>query len=258
MTAPFLFRSKLRPALLCAAMIAFCLFAQAAPASDHSALIERLVDSPEDKSTQEQAWTLLKERRLDNDQIAVLLDHAFHLIVLGGGDDVWWVFDRRSAPEFVYIQPRAWDLRSGGELLQKGEVDSTGNGVEVHAESSGRGPFAWGETLTEAMKRNGYEFRVHYEVTYAPKMEWLEGFQHSLLLRVPGQDSTVIPSVRSGEGKQVDDQPDPIRSCVASSPCRTSKRPNVCEATRRCFRVRVERQVCGIRRLSRHYLKRCR
>lgn len=145
-------------------------------------VIGKLISHPDDEPTKLRAWDLLKQKVLSDEQIRLVLSHAFNLIEQKSNDDLWVVFERRTAPEFVYIRPLRYEVLRDGVVIDDGAIDAPGNGVEVHRESSGRGPFAW--SFTNFVSERG-EFRVYYNVTHAPTLEWLEGFESYLQFPPP-------------------------------------------------------------------------
>lgn len=156
-----------------------------------AALVVRLRSHPDDESLQRLAWQLLEQQMLTESEISQVLDHAFNLILMPSGEELWWVFERRTAPLFVYIQPRKYALWKDGRVVAEQTVDIRGNGVEVHPNSSGRGPFAGRFPRGDDGELQADEFRMYYEVTYAPTLEWLEGYES--FLRVSTRPDPVVP-----------------------------------------------------------------
>jgi hypothetical protein len=130
-------------------------------------------------------WALLEKQTLAPAEIAAVLDQAFNLVTRGSSDKIWWVFDRRTAPQFVYVRPQMWVFLSDGEVIHSEAAKITGNGVEVHAESHGPGPFAGMFPVDNEGNHLADEFRLYYEVKYAPGMKWLEGFKGYLRAERP-------------------------------------------------------------------------
>ncbi len=162
-----------------------------------AALLAKLSERKEDESVKRQMWSLLKHRGLTEPEIRSVLNHAFNLTTLGSGDEIWWVFDRRTAPEFVYIQPRKWVFLRDGVVIAEKAANTPGNGVEVHPTSSGRGPFAGRFPVGENGELIADEFRLYYEVTYAPSMDWLEGYESFLQVRLYREAAPVQVVMRS-------------------------------------------------------------
>lgn len=119
-------------------------------------------------------------------EIARVLDQAFHLIPLRSGGLTWWVFERRTAPEFVYITPQIYVYLRDGVVVHAQSGVAPGNGVEVHAESSGRGPFAGQFPVDAEGSLLADEFRFYYRVFGAGTMPWLEGFEGYLQVKLRG------------------------------------------------------------------------
>ena len=161
-----------------------CVSPAKAAAKRHADLLARLIANPDDDSLKQQAWKLLKERQLTDAEIGIVLNHAFHLVATDTGETTWWTFDRRTAPEFVYIQPRKYVLLRNGSVVAEKTVDITGNGVEVHSQRSGAGPFAGLFPKDADGQYQADEFRFHYEVTRAPSLKWLEGYENFLHVRL--------------------------------------------------------------------------
>lgn len=130
-------------------------------------------------------WTLLEKQALMPSEIATVLDQAFNLAALESGDKAWWVFRRRTAPQFVYVCPQMWVLLRDGDVVKSEAANTPGNGVEVHAESHGAGPFAGVFPVDDKGNFLADEFRLYYKVTYAPGMKWLEGFEGYLQAKLP-------------------------------------------------------------------------
>ena len=157
----------------------------------------RLQTHPDDTALQQRVWADMKNRKLSDDEIRLALDHAFNLVTQDSVQ-TWWVFDRRTAPEFVYVQPKKYAFIRDGKVVAEKVVDIKGNGVEVHKESSGRGPFAGPLPKDEQGNFRIDEFRFYYEVTYAPEMKWLEGYESFLELRLsPRPEPAPQPVCRS-------------------------------------------------------------
>lgn len=204
--------------------------------------VARLRDNPDSDIFKQQAWSLLKDKALSDEDIGIVLNHAFHLIALDSKPTSYWVFDRRTAPEFVYIVPRGYSLLRDGSVLHEQSWKIVGNGVEVHPTSSGRGPFAGPLSKDEEGEYNGDEFRLHYEVTYAPKMKWLEGYTNFLTLRLRENPPPSPPVTR----------PTLAHCCPQTQPCRT--RCHAIPATVGCCDIRwcrkhVRRQRCRHKRV---------
>lgn len=180
---------------------------------DSASLIRRLYANPSDHSIQKRLWNELKNQRLSDDQVRLVLNHAFNLVTQESTKHFRFLFDRRSAPEFVYIQPRKVALLEAGVVIEESDVDSTGNGVEVYPESEGSGPFAWGGSRDEFSKMKALGFRVYYEVTYAPEMKWLEGYESYLQYPAPVFD--LAPLVRKA-GPPAAVAPETIAPLVAN------------------------------------------
>jgi len=151
-------------------------------------LLERL-DDPElddNASARLLLWSLLKEQALMPSEIARVLDQAFHLIPRRSGGLTYWVFERRTAPEFVYITPQFYVYLRDGVVVHAQSGVAPGNGVEVHAESSGRGPFAGQFPVDAEASLLADEFRFYYRVFGATTMPWLEGFEGYLQVKLQG------------------------------------------------------------------------
>ncbi len=132
-------------------------------------------------------WTLLEKQVLMPSEIAAVLDQAFNLVAHKSRDKTWWLFRRRTAPQFVYVRPQMWVLVRDGTVVRSEAANTPGNGVEVHAESEGAGPFAGVFPVDDEGSFLADEFRLYYKVTYAPGMKWLEGFKGYLQARLPKQ-----------------------------------------------------------------------
>lgn len=151
-------------------------------------LLERLDDPELDDNAPARLllWSLLKEQALMPSEIARVLDQAFHLIPLRSGGLTWWGFERRTVPEFVYITPQIYVYLRDGVVVHAQSGVAPGNGVEVHAESSGRGPFAGQFPVDAEGSLLADEFRFYYRVFGARTMPWLEGFEGYLQVKLPG------------------------------------------------------------------------
>lgn len=79
-----------------------------------------------------------------------------------------------------------WTAPAGdGEVVHSEAANTPGNGVEVHAESEGSGPFAGMFPVDNEGNLLADEFRLYYKVTYAPGMKRLEGFEDYLRAKRP-------------------------------------------------------------------------
>lgn len=150
-------------------------------------LLNVLTDSelPDNDSSRVLAWSLMKQKVLTNAEIGQIINQAFNLIVLPSEKVVWWVFERRTAPEFVYIRPQMSVYLKNGWVTYAESINTPGNGVEVHPASSGRGPFSGLIPLGENNVPLADEFRLYYKVVSAPTMPWLEGYESFLKLALP-------------------------------------------------------------------------
>ena len=152
-------------------------------------------DVSDDAAPRVLAWSLLRERALSDAEVGRVLDQAFHLIVVHPGKGrPWWVFDRRTAPEFVYIRPQIWVYLRDGNVVSAEPGDSPGNGVEVHTQSSGAGPFAGMLPVRKDGSFAADEFRIYYKVTgVSEPLSWLKGFEGYLGL-VLSQETAYPPT----------------------------------------------------------------
>jgi len=130
-------------------------------------------------------WTLFEKQVLMPSEIAAVLDQAFNLVAHKSRDKTWWLFRRRTAPQFVYVRPQMWVLVRDGTVVRSEAANTPGNGVEVHAESEGTGPFAGEFPVDDEGNFLADEFRLYYKVTYAPNMKWLEGYEGYLQAKLP-------------------------------------------------------------------------
>jgi hypothetical protein len=130
-------------------------------------------------------WSLLENRALMPSEIATVLNQAFNLVTRSSSGKTWWVFDRKTTPQFVYIRPQMWVFLRDDEVVHSEAANTPGNGVEVHAESKGSGPFAGMFPVDNQGNHLADEFRLYYRVTYAPGMKWLEGFEDYLRAKRP-------------------------------------------------------------------------
>jgi hypothetical protein len=139
------------------------------------------------------AWSLLRHRALTPDETRQVLDQAFNLITLASGGKTWWVFERRTAPEFVYIRPQMWVYLNDGWVVHAEAANTPGNGVEVYETSAGRGPFAASFPCREDGTSLADEFRLYYKVVYARSLPWLEGYESFLDVHIPDEDASERP-----------------------------------------------------------------
>ena len=94
------------------------------------------------------------------------------------------------APEFVYITPQIFVYLKGGWVVHAESGVTPGNGVEVHAESSGRGPFGGIFPTGGDGKLLADEFRFYYKVFAADSIPWLEGFEGYLRVKLPPEEAS--------------------------------------------------------------------